>query len=191
VFFRERLNAAAVIGIIAAFTGAFVTVTNGNPAAAFRDGISTGDLFLFGCVLSWAAYTILGRHAMKRLSALSVLSYSSAAGVVLLTPIVFAGGYVTKVGPVTAPLVGAIIYLSFGAVGLAYLWYYQGVREVGATRAAVFLNVEPPAAILLGVVILGERLTWPVVVGAVLVMAGLYLVNRRPRDRLAGPRHLR
>ena len=178
VFFRERVGVAAALGIVAAFSGAFVTITDANIPAALQGGVSTGDLLLLGCVLSWAAYTILARHAMRRLSALAVLTYSSAMGVVLLAPFVFAGGFLSTLADMSLPTVGALLYLSFGAAGLAYLWYYEGIRDVGATRAAVFLNLEPPAAILLGVIILGERLTVPVIVGALLVMTGLYLVNR-------------
>ena len=53
-----------------------------------------------------------------------------------------------------------------------------GIREVGPSKAAVFINLEPVSAILLGVLVLGEVLTWPVLVGGAMVIAGVYLVNR-------------
>jgi drug/metabolite transporter (DMT)-like permease len=65
--------------------------------------------------------------------------------------------------------------------------YYEGIREVGPNRAAVFLNLEPVTALALGAVLLGERLSGPLLVGAALVLVGLYLVNRREPARAGLP----
>jgi drug/metabolite transporter (DMT)-like permease len=177
--FRERIGPAAVFGIVLAFSGATVTITDGNARALVAHGVSAGDAFLLGGVISWATYTIIARFAMERLAALTVLAYSSVLGVVFLAPIAI-GGAISAVRVVPAPetIIG-LLYLAFGAAGLAYLLYYEGIRAIGPTRASVFLNVEPVAAIVLGVLILGEPITIPLAIGAVLVMSGLYLVNRR------------
>jgi len=63
---------------------------------------------------------------------------------------------------------------------LAFVWYLEGVGALGPARAAIFVNLVPVAAITLGVVLLGERLTVPIVVGACLVVAGIWLINRQP-----------
>lgn len=184
--FHERLNVAGGIGIAVAFLGAAVTISEGDPAMILEGGIAPGDLLLLGAVLAWAVYTITARYAMKELSPLAVLTYSCAIGALLLTPVAIAEdavGAVFRQPPVTWV---AIIYLSFGAAGLAYLWYYEGIRAVGAGRAAVFLNLEPAAALVLGAVLLQEQLTVPVLAGAALVLAGLYLVNRPERRERNG-----
>lgn len=178
-FFREHIVFRGVLGIATAFLGAIITITDARPAQALAGGIAPGDFFLLGAVLAWAAYTILARYAMRVLSPLAVLTYASAIGAVLLTPVAVREGAIANAFQQSALTWIALLYLSFGAAGLAYLWYYEGIRAVGASRAAVFLNLEPASALVLGAVILGEALTWPVVAGAVLVLAGLYLVNRR------------
>jgi drug/metabolite transporter (DMT)-like permease len=181
VAFRERMGWRGAVGITVAFCGALVTITDGNLSRALAGGISRGDFLLLGAVVAWAVYTILARYAMRELSPLAVLTYASAIGVLLITPVVIGEGAVT--GAFRQPYVAwiAMVYLSFGAAGLAYLWYYEGIRAVGAGRAAIFLNLEPAAAMILGAVLLREALTWPVFIGAVLVLLGLYLVNRRRR----------
>lgn len=184
-FFREPAHWNTVAGIVIAFAGAVVTITDGQPARVLEGGISAGDLYLLGCVLSWAVYTILARPAMRHLSALAVLTYASIIGTILLTPFAAQGGIIAALAGQAWSTWGGLLYLSLGAAGLAYLWYYEGIRDVGPGKAAVFLNLEPVSAIALGVVLLGEALTWPVMVGAVLVITGLYLVNRPspPIDR--------
>ncbi len=183
--FGERAGWNTVLGIIVAFVGAVVTITNGDPARVIAGGISVGDLFLLGCVLSWSAYTIIARYAMRNLSSLSVLAYSSIIGTLLLTPVAARADVVTEFASASLATWLAFAYLVFGAAGLAYLMYYEGIREVGPNRAAVFINLEPVTAILLGVGLLGEGLSAPLLIGAALVILGLYLVNRPERGVVA------
>ena len=183
--FGERAGWNSVLGIIVAFVGAVVTITNGDPARVLAGGISVGDLFLLGCVLSWSAYTIIARYAMRNLSSLTVLAYSSVIGTLLLTPVAARADVVTEFASASLATWLAFAYLVFGAAGLAYLMYYEGIREVGPNRAAVFINLEPVTAILLGVGLLGEGLSAPLLIGAALVILGLYLVNRPERGVVA------
>ena len=183
--FRERAGWNTVIGIMVAFVGAVVTITNGDPARVLAGGISIGDLFLLGCVLSWSAYTIIARYAMRNLASLTVLAYSSVIGTLLLTPVAARADVVTEFAAATLATWLSFAYLVFGAAGLAYLMYYEGIREVGPNRAAVFINLEPVTAILLGVGLLGEGLSAPLLIGAALVILGLYLVNRPERGDVA------
>lgn len=178
-FFREPARGHTIAGILIAFTGAVVTITDGNPAKALAGGISTGDLYVTGCVLCWAVYTIMARPAMRHLAPLTVLTYAAIIGTLFLTPFAVHRGILTSLAGCSWAVWGSLLYLSIGAAGVAYLWYYMGIRDVGPSRAAVFLNLEPVSAILLGVLLLGETLTWPVLLGGVLVIAGLCLVNRR------------
>jgi drug/metabolite transporter (DMT)-like permease len=175
--FREPARWNTNLGILIAFMGAVITITNGDPARALAGGISAGDLYLIAGVLCWAAYTIMARPAMRHLAPLTVLTYSFIIGTVFLTPFAMKRGTLAALAGCSWTVWGSLLYLSIGAAGVAYLWYYMGIRDVGPSRAAVFLNLEPVAAILFGVLLLGERLTWPVVVGGVAVIAGLCLVN--------------
>lgn len=179
VFFHERAERNTVFGIAVAFAGAVVTITNGRPTHILAGGISVGDAYLLGCVFSWAIYTIIARYAIRNLSSLSVLTYSSILGAAMLTPVAVRADIAAEVAVATPQAWVALAYLVFGAAGFAYLMYYEGIRLVGPNRAAVFLNLEPVSAIFLGVVLLGEALTPPVLIGAALVILGLYLVNRR------------
>jgi drug/metabolite transporter (DMT)-like permease len=175
--FREPARWNTIAGILIAFMGALITITNGDPAKALAGGISSGDLYLTACVLCWAAYTIMARPAMRHLAPLAVLTYSFIIGTVFLTPFAVRRDTLAALAGCSWIVWGSLLYLSIGAAGVAYLWYYMGIRDVGPSRAAVFLNLEPVAAIILGVLLLGERLTWPVMVGGIAVIAGLYLVN--------------
>ena len=65
-----------------------------------------------------------------------------------------------------------------GVLALAYLFYYRGVRTVGAVRTAMYTNLQPVVALGVGFVALGERPGAWQIVGAVLIGAGLLAPRR-------------
>jgi drug/metabolite transporter (DMT)-like permease len=65
----------------------------------------------------------------------------------------------------------------FGTV-IPFLWFYEGVKALGAARASQFINLVPPIAVLESVWLLDETLSPGLLVGMALVVAGLYLTNK-------------
>lgn len=177
LFFRERVNLLMGIGIVAAFVGAVVTITDGNIGMVLSKAVSTGDLFLLGCVLMWTVYSITAKFAMGEMAPFTLLTYGSLLGSLFMSPFVLWEGAIFSLHTQPPETWFGLLYLSVGAAGIAYLWYYEGIKAVGASRAAIFLNLEPVAAMLLGIVILNEQVTLPVLIGAVLVISGLLLTN--------------
>lgn len=181
--FKERLTPKVILGIIMATAGAVLTITNGDIGAVIASGLAIGDLYMLGAVFAWAAYSIIIKVAMTHLSPLALLAYGSVAGVVILIPLTIIEGGWALVPNLSVKAIWSLLYLSVGAAGLAYLWYYEGIAVVGSSKASVFLNMEPIAAILLGVLILGEELALITFIGAVLVIGGLFITNYRKRRK--------
>ena len=71
----------------------------------------------------------------------------------------------------------------FGTV-LGFVWYYEGVYSIGPTKAGIFINFVPISAIVLAVLILGEKITFSLIVGTILVILGVFWVNKKPKKRL-------
>jgi drug/metabolite transporter (DMT)-like permease len=183
ILFKEKITTLVALGIMSATIGAVLTITNGDVAKVIASGLAVGDIYMLGAVLAWAAYSIIIKQAMSRLSPLALLTYGSIAGVLILLPITFIEQGWSLIPQLSVPALWSLLYLSIGAAGLAYLWYYEGIAAVGSSKASVFLNVEPVAAIALGVLILGEELSLIITIGASLVIGGLILTNYRPKKR--------
>ena len=66
----------------------------------------------------------------------------------------------------------------FGTV-IGFIWYYEGVKAIGPSRAAVFNNLVPVSGVLLAALVLGEPVLMSMVVGAVLVIGGVTMANLR------------
>ena len=60
---------------------------------------------------------------------------------------------------------------------LGFVWYYEGIKRIGAVRAGLFINFVPISAVLLAFLILDEPLTVSLLIGAVLVSSGVYLTT--------------
>jgi drug/metabolite transporter (DMT)-like permease len=176
----ERLGRARAAGIALCVLGALWVLSRGDPRSFARLEFGTGELILVGCIFMWSAYTLLGRVALSTLSPLALTALVMAAGAApLAVPAALEG----------VPLSGvswqgwtAFAYLVVFGTVIPFLWFYEGVKALGAARAAQFINLVPPLAVAESVLILGEPFRPALVVGAALVVAGLYLTNKRKRS---------
>lgn len=180
--FGERLGARRWLGIAIAFAGAAVVITRGDLSSAIRDisqSVGKGELFMLCAVCGWAAYTIIGKHALRGLSPIAATTYASLWGLSLLVC-----GAVTEwpqfdTSRLTWPVLAAIVYLgAFGTV-IGFVWYYEGVKAIGPARTAVFNNLVPVFGITLAALLLGEPILLSMIVGGLLVIAGVSLTNRQ------------
>ena len=146
------------------------------------EGLAVGDIYMICAVICWAGYSLIIKKAVSRLSPLAVLTYASVIGVVLLLPFTFFEGGWQTLAHLDLKLTASLLYLGLFAAGFAYLWYFQGIKKVGSSVSSVFLNLEPVAAITIGILLLGEVLTVPLAAGALLVISGLFLTAYRKKE---------
>ena len=181
VFFGERLSLVRISGIILSVAGALVVISQGQLATAAAGGLGSGEFLILTCVLSWVAYSLIGKVVMRTLSPLVAVSYSVVAGsVALLISACFEGlgenlsqaGYLDWL---------AIIYMAVFATVIGFVWFYEGVKHVGTTRAGLFINFVPVFAVSLSCLVLREPVTTSLGVGGALVLAGVCLTSRMPQ----------
>jgi drug/metabolite transporter (DMT)-like permease len=82
--------------------------------------------------------------------------------------------------------VASILTLGALGTGIAYLLNYRLIADEGATAASTVTYLLPIVAVLLGILALGEPLTWNVVAGTALILAGVALAEGRIGQRVAG-----
>lgn len=180
LFLSEPLSRDRILGIALALLGVAVELSAGNPMNLFARGPLLGELAMFGCVVSWAAYTLLGKRMLgEGVSSLAATTYAALAGTLLLVAINAVTGNLHV--PQASPKAWwCIAFIGVFSTALAYVWFYDGVRAIGPARTAVFINLVPVVAIALGVSLLGEQLVPSMVIGAALVVSGVFIINRAP-----------
>jgi drug/metabolite transporter (DMT)-like permease len=175
LFFKEPLSPAKAVGILISVAGAVIAISGGDPLALFAGGVGIGDLYIFGCVLSWSAYTLIGKRVMRDLSPLAAVSHSAAVGVLALLIPACMEGMPAAVPGYSLSDWGNLAYLGLFGTVLGFVWYYEGIRVIGPSRASLFINFVPISAIGLAHFILNEPLTVSLLVGGALVITGVTL----------------
>lgn len=177
LFLHERLTRNKVLGIVVALAGVAIVLGHGNPADLFRGSVGVGEVVLFGCPIAWAAYTLIGKRMLTGISAIAVTTYAALTGTAMLAVLAaFSGDFLPPVASLRAWT--AIAFVGLFGTALAFVLFYEGVRTIGPARTSVFINLVPVAAIVLGVLLLGEPLDASMLVGGALVVAGVLLLNR-------------
>jgi drug/metabolite transporter (DMT)-like permease len=173
----ERVNAAGVAGIVTSVLGAVVVIARGDLLGLLGGGLGRGELYIFACVLSWTAYSLIGKAVMGRLSPLSAVAYSSAAGTAMLAGPACAEGMLKELPHYGLLDWAGIAYLGVFGTVIGFTWFYEGMKAIGPVRASQFINFVPISAVLLAFLILREPLTLSLVGGAALVVTGVYVTN--------------
>jgi len=172
----ERLGPARAAGVLLSVLGALWVLCRGSFETISSLRFGAGEAVLVACIFMWSAYTLLGRVALSSFSPLALTAYVMAAGSLPLA--VPAWFEYESLARVTWQGWTALAYLVVFGTVLPFLWFYEGVKTLGAARAAQFINLVPPIAVAESVFFLGESLTPGLLAGMALVVAGLYLTNK-------------
>jgi drug/metabolite transporter (DMT)-like permease len=184
VFFRERLDRGKIMGILLGLTGATVVISRGNPLTLFTGGVGWGEACIAGMVVSWTAYTLIGKLIMKDVTPLAAVTISCLIGAAALFPLSLLENITGLIGGFYLQDWAGIIFLGFFGTVLGFFWYYEGIKAIGPSRASVFINFVPVSGVFFGWQILDESVNLSLLAGAALIMAGVYLTNR-PRGSTA------
>ncbi|MBH8562544.1 DMT family transporter [Nostoc sp. CENA67] len=184
IFLGEHLTLRRIVGILISLCGAVIVITQGDLALLWNGGIGIGEVIIFGCVLSWVTYTLLSKKAMQTLSPLTATTYSTLIGCTFLIVFAISKGGIQEIATIPINAWVALAFLGILGTAVAFNWYLDGVRELGAAGAALFINLVPVFAVLLAVSILGESLNLTTLVGGGLVIGGISLTNQIKEPKL-------
>ena len=182
LLFGERLSLLQCSGLLISLLGAIFVISNGDPSILFSGGVGFGEAAILGCVISWVAYSIIGRKVLTSMSPLSAVFYSALFGAIMLFLVTLKDrtlGEMTTY-PVEAWL--SLLFLGIFGTAVGFSLYYQAIRTIGAARSSVFINLVPLFSILLAWIILGETIKSSVLFGGVILLVGVYLTNRQPKS---------
>lgn len=183
LFLGAHLRAQQWAGVALALAGAWVVISDGAPLQ-LAGSVGLGEALSLGMALLWTAYTLIGRRVMAdgSVSPLAATTLAAALGGAGLM-VVALGAALVSPAPAAWPALdakqwAAMLYIAVPATALAFVWFYDGVRKLGAARAAVFNNLVPVFAVLFAALLLGEALPPAALVGGAMTLAGVWLTNR-------------
>jgi drug/metabolite transporter (DMT)-like permease len=187
VFAGERLDLVCWIALCASTVGACMVVLGGSHARTGNETPSlAGDLLVIVSLMTSLVWVLLSKKLLETQSAKVVSAYTILSGTLMLLALEFGPSLLTppptpltrrqvSLPPVANVSARAWIALAIGGVlctAAATLLWNWGIHQVPASRAGVFLNIEPALGSILGVELLGERLGPYAWLGGALIIGG-------------------
>jgi len=171
----EPLTLARVAGILVGFAGVAVVFwgrSEGRHAWL-------GELAILGCAAIQAVSSILVRKTQRDLHPVVLSAIGAAVGAVCLltASFLFEGGPVIRLG---AAGIASVLYLGVAGSVIGVTASIRLIHVLGANRVAMTVYVTPIAALLWGRLLLGETLGPGLLLGAALVVGGVWLASRVP-----------
>ena len=173
---RERIGPWTVGGFGVALIGLyFVIGPGGGEPSSTR---LLGDIFFILGALCWGIYAVAGKTATVRFTPVTSTLYGTVAGTLMLIPFSLAErGWEALAAAPAVSWAGLLYLATFGTV-LAFVFFYEGVKRIGAGPSSAFAFLVPVIGVVSSVILLDEHLTAGMVIGGVLVLVGLWLVQR-------------
>jgi drug/metabolite transporter (DMT)-like permease len=173
---EERPTANRVAGLLVGFAGVVVLVAPWAESGASDIG---GQL---ACIGAAASYGVAFVYTRRFLSVLDLPAGVLAAGQLTagtLLLLLAAPFVATQPMQLNARVVLSILALGGLGTGVAYLIFHGLVRDAGATSTSTVTYLIPVTAVILGVVVLDESVSWNLFAGAAVIIAGVALAEGR------------
>ena len=179
IILKEKITLSKAIGIVLSWLGAIIVISRGNLIKVFTEKIGVGELILFGCIICWAIFSVLGKISVKSLKPIIAVTYGCIVGTIILFFPALAMGELQYFWGFSFAIWLSVFELGFLGTAVAFNWFYEAIEEIGPSRSGIFFNFLPVFTTLLAVMILHEQIYASLVLGAVLVISGVYLANSR------------
>lgn len=174
---HERVTRVATMGVVASAVGVSLVVIDAG-APGQTEARLVGDLLVIGGAAATALYTVVGRVALRAGGALGVTASTTFIGGLTLAPFAILESMSGTAVDWSTSTWLAFLYLTIPSAGLSAVLYYMLVRQSGAARASMVAYITPVLVLSWSVLVQGEPLTAPRVLGALLAIVGVRLIMR-------------
>ena len=173
----EKISARAWGGIVLSIVGVGIVMLGSAAGGVSKQDSLLGVFLVFCGVLCWSMYTVGMQPLTHRVDAVQLSAFTMAGGMI---PLAFATPFaVSSIASAHVSMIAwwCVLYSSVISIGIAYLFWYRGIRVLGPTRTSVYGNLQPIVAILTGWVALGEAPTVWQIAGTVTIIGGIFLTR--------------
>lgn len=179
-WFKERKELPFWLGSFIALLGVWLVITKGS---LLIPRVGKGELLIGLTMLSFSIFLILVQHLSKTIDPSTITWYSTTFGLIGLLPFV-PWKNTSLVWAVPLRYWILLIVTAIIMHGLCTLLWNKSIHKVGATKAALLLNLEPFIAMIFGLFILGHSIKVLQFVGAIVIIIGVYISIRTKTKKI-------
>jgi drug/metabolite transporter (DMT)-like permease len=186
IFLKEHVSLKIGLGIIISLVGVVVISLWGTPETVIEINYILGALAIVLAAFVGSVYTIVGKKLLQRYNGFSLTAYAFLFGNLGL--IVFVrGSLFEEVSSLSIELWAAVVFLACFPTVIAYSLWYIVLQVKSASELSVFLYITPILSTLISTLFFGEKITVYYILGGMLIIGGLYIVNKKKGKRQYAP----
>ena len=168
VFLKEKITWKNVVSIVVSLIGVYIILGNGSSTID-----PLGIVLSAGAVVLWSAASVSIRKISGYYDPVQTALYGMTIALVLNIPAaIFENVFMTRSHPTAVALL-ACVFVAVIGTAVAHTCWNKSLQMLNASTCSMFYPLQPLVSAVLGVVLLGEVITWQFVVGAILICSGI------------------
>ena len=177
-FTNERIKFTQITGVAISLFGVLIIITKLEINKLLSLSLNRGDLWILVAMISWATYSIMVKEKKINLSPFALLETLIFIGLLFLIPFYLYEIFSERYLLINIPVILTIGYVVlFAGIG-AYIFWIGAIQLIGPSRSGIFLHLIPVFSSLMAIFLLGERLANFHIVGAALIILGIFLSTK-------------
>lgn len=188
LFLKEKVTRQEKLGLLIAVIGSLIIVVQPllkGKALAFQN--LEGNLLVFGSVLSWAAFTLLSKKEFRHYHPFVITAFCFFIGLLVVTPFFLYENTVSHITyHISQQALPGILYMSLLSSVIAYTLYEYGLSLIEASEATLFAYLQPVFATPVALLWLREKITFPFILGALIIALGVLISEIKIKIPLTG-----
>ena len=177
IFLQEPLTSRKMAGVLLSFLGLIVITIGGTPVASLNLEEPVGVLLMVGAGFCWAVYSVFGKRMLQRYSNEVATACAFLLGTLFLVPFAVSEGRLNTLFDSSWLAWVSVVFLAITCSVVAYILWNRMIRVTDVTKVLVSLYFIPIPTAIFSYVFLGETITYPLVLGAALIISGVYLTE--------------
>ena len=175
----EETNIFQLLGLILSIIGIGSIISNGDIQKIISLDFNKGDMWMLVCVITWSLYSTLLKKNKFKFSQFTLIQLMVSVGILFLIPQFF---YEKSIGlelNLDKNFFLILIYVAIFPAIAAYYFWQKGIEIIGPNRASMFIQLMPLFSAVMAIIIFKEKFELYHFVGAIFILSGIYLSNRK------------
>lgn len=172
---QEQFTLPKALGFVLGFSGLlFLTKEAAFTEAGMNVNQLLGILAIIGTAVSYAIGAVYSKKMLANVHPISLSAISMTSATIFMWLMVVLAGE-RFIVPQMPNVIFSVAWMGVAGTALAYFAYFYLIQNWGAGRSAMVAYIMPITAIILGIFLLDEQVTWEAIIGTALILIGIYV----------------
>ena len=177
-FASEKITPKKIAMLLLALFGVVYIISAGNLTSLSHSELNKGDFIMLTGTFLWAVYGIIVKKGMPILGPLKLATYSFVFCALIISPLAIYDFFTTDALSVGIKPYLAILYMALFPTVLGYSIQQMAIKEIGPSKASLFINLVPIISTILAVLFLNEKIAHYHLIGATLIITAVIIYNK-------------